>query len=115
MVNFVAHLLVTAALLLLISDLVRRFDVRDATSAVVAALVLGLANAFVRPLALVLTLPLTLLTFGLFLLVVNGFVLKVVAALVPGFDIEGVMPAVWGALLLSVFNVIVEMAFGPAW
>ena len=115
MVNFVAHLLVTAALLLLISNLVRRFDVRDATSAVVAALVLGLANAFVRPLALVLTLPLTVLTFGLFLLVVNGFVLKVVAALVPGFDIEGFMPAVWGALLLSVFNVIVEMAFGPAW
>lgn len=115
MVNFIAHLLVTAALLLLISNLVRNFDLRDATSAIVAALVLGLANAFVRPLALLLTLPLTILTFGLFLLVVNGFVLKVVAALVPGFDIEGFLPAVWGALLLSVFNVVVEMAFGPAW
>ncbi|CAG1008678.1 hypothetical protein MYXO_03760 [Myxococcaceae bacterium] len=111
----IAHLLVTAALLLLVSNLVRHFDVRDATSAVLAAIVLGLANTFVRPLAIALTLPLTVVTLGLFLVVVNGFVLKIVAAIVPGFDIEGFLPAVWGALLLSIFNLLVELAFAPGW
>lgn len=112
MTLFLAHLLITAALLLLVSNLVRNFDVRDTTSALIGALVLGLVNAFVLPVAVLLTLPLTLLTLGLFLLVVNGFMLKLVAALVPGFEIEGFLPAVWGSLLLSIFNLLIEWAFG---
>jgi putative membrane protein len=109
---FLAHILVTAALLLLVANLVKNFDLEDATSAVVAALVLGLVNALVRPVALVLTFPLTLVTFGLFLLVVNGFMLKIAASVVPGFEIKGFLPAVWGSILLSLFNVAVEMVFG---
>ncbi len=115
MLAFVAHLLVTAALLLLVANLVRNFELDDATSAILAALVLGLVNAFVRPIALVLTLPLTVVTFGLFLLVLNGAMLKIAASVVPGFEIRGFLPAVWGAILLSVFNLAVEMLFGPAW
>jgi len=112
MMVFLAHILVTAALLLLVANLVKNFDLEDATSAVVAALVLGLVNALVRPVALVLTFPLTLVTFGLFLLVVNGFMLKIAASVVPGFEIKGFLPAVWGSILLSLFNVAVEMVFG---
>jgi len=115
MVVFIAHVLVTAALLLLVANLVKHFDVADTTSAILAAVVLGLVNAFVRPVALVLTLPLTLVTFGLFLLVVNGLMLKLVAAIVPGVEIEGFLPAVWASLLLSLFNLGVEMVFGPGW
>jgi putative membrane protein len=109
---FLAHILVTAALLLLVANLVKNFDLEDATSAVLAAVVLGLVNALVRPVALVLTFPLTLVTFGLFLLVVNGFMLKIAASVVPGFEIKGFLPAVWGSILLSLFNVAVEMVFG---
>jgi putative membrane protein len=112
MVVFLAHVLVSAALLLLVANVVKNFDVRDATSAVLAAFVLGLVNAFVRPVAIVLTFPLTILTLGLFLLVVNGLMLKLASSIVPGFDIKGFLPAVWGSILLSIFNLGVEMVFG---
>jgi len=115
MLVFLAHVLVTAALLLLVANLVKNFDIEDTMSAVLAAVVLGLVNAFVRPVAIVLTLPLTFVTLGLFLLVVNGMMLKLVAAIVPGVKIEGFLPAVWASVLLSIFNLGVEMAFGPGW
>jgi len=115
MVVFLAHVLVTAALLLLVANLVKNFDVHDAGSAILAAVMLGLVNAFVRPLAVVLTFPLTLVTFGLFLLIVNGLMLKLVASVVPGFDIKGFLPAIWASALLSLFNLGVEMVFGTGW
>jgi len=115
MLVFLAHVLVTAALLLLVANLVKNFDVHDATSAVLAAVVLGLVNALVKPIAVMLTLPLTIVTFGLFLLVVNGFMLKLAASVVPGFEIKGFLPAVWGSILLSIFNLGVELIFGPGW
>jgi putative membrane protein len=115
MTVIIAHILITAALLMIVANVVSDFDLEDATSAVLAALVLGLVNAFVRPVALVLTLPLTVVTLGLFLLVLNGLMLKLVAAIVPGFEIKGLLPAVWGSLLLSIFNLGVEMLFGAQW
>ena len=111
--SFFAHLIVSAALLLLVANLVRGVRLGGALSALLAALVLGLVNAFIRPVAVLLTLPLTIVTFGLFLLVVNALMLKLTAALVPGFSIRGVMPAVWGALLLTLFNLAVEHVTGP--
>jgi putative membrane protein len=72
--------------------------------ALLAGLVLGLINALVRPVLVVLTLPLTLLTLGLFLLVLNGICLALTAWLVPGFDIDGFLPAVLGALVISVVS-----------
>ena len=77
--------------------------------------VLGFANAFVRPVLVVLSLPITILTFGLFLIVVNALVLKLAAALVPGFRIRGFLPAVWGALLLTLLNLLVAHLVGPGW
>jgi putative membrane protein len=82
-VEFLAHLVVSAALLLVVAYAIRGFEVDGPISALLGALVLGFANAFVRPILLVLSLPITLLTFGLFLLVVNALVLKLSAALVP--------------------------------
>ena len=93
--GFFAHLIVSAALLLLVANAVSGVEMRGAVSAILAALMLGLVNAVVRPLAIVLTLPLTVVTFGLFLLILNGVMLKLAAALVPGFRIRGIMPAVW--------------------
>lgn len=113
--DFFAHLIVSAALLLLIANAISGMEIRGALSAVLSALVLGLVNAAVRPLALLLTLPLTVITFGLFLLVLNGLMLKLVAAVVPGFRIRGLAPAVWGSLLLTLLNLLVDGVMGPNW
>jgi putative membrane protein len=115
MAEFVAHLVLTAALLLIVANVVRGVEVEGWGAALLGALVLGLVNAFVRPLMLVLTLPLTVITFGLFLLVINAFMLWLVGALVPGVRIQGFGPALLGSLFLTLLNVGVELLIGPGW
>jgi putative membrane protein len=74
----------------------------DSTGAlIVSALLLGVVNAVIRPILLILTLPLTVLTLGFFILIVNGISLALVAALVPGFHIAGLWSATIGAIIVS--------------
>jgi putative membrane protein len=113
MVEFLVHLLVTSALLLLVSNLVQGVVIESWGSAFIAALVLGLVNGVVRPLMVLLTLPLTLLTFGLFLLVINALMLQLSAAMVPGVRVSGFGPALFGSLLLTILNLLVSIVFGP--
>ena len=115
MVLFLAHLLITAALLLLVANLVRGVQVAGWGPAFIGALVLGLVNAVVRPVMVLLTLPLTLLTFGLFLFVVNALMLWLVAALVPGFRIRSFGSALLGSLVLTLLNLLVAAMVGPGW
>lgn len=115
MAAFLAHLLITAALLLLVANLVSGVHIAGWGPAFLGALVLGFVNAFVRPLMILLTLPLTVLTFGLFLLVVNAFMLWLVAALVPGIQVRGFGPALLGSLLLTLLNLAVAALVGPGW
>lgn len=115
MVAFLAHLLITAALLLLVSNLVSGVRVAGWGPAFLGAIVLGFVNAFVRPVMVLLTLPLTVLTFGLFLFVVNALLLWLVAALVPGIQVRGFGPAFLGSLLLTLLNLAVAALVGPAW
>src|SRR5213078_1480122 len=68
---------------------------------VVAALLLGIVNAVIRPIILILTLPLTVLTLGLFILVVNGISLALVAWVLPGFTVAGLVPAVLGSIVVG--------------
>src|SRR6059036_586649 len=68
---------------------------------VVAALLLGIVNAIIRPIILILTLPLTVLTLGLFILVVNGISLMLVAWILPGFTIAGLVPAILGSIVVG--------------
>jgi len=109
MLTFLAHLILTAALLLLMANLVRGVQVEGWGSALFGAIVLGIVNAVVRPLMVFFTLPLTILTFGLFLLVVNALMLWLVAALVPGIRVQGFGPALLGSLVLTLLNFVVEM------
>jgi putative membrane protein len=102
--GFIVHVVVTAVLLFVIGRLVSGIHVRDGKAALVGALVLGLANAFVRPVLVLLTLPVTVVTLGLFLLVVNALMLALAAAFVDGFEIDGFGAALVGAVLLSVMN-----------
>lgn len=113
MAQFLAHLVVTAALLLLVANLVRGVHVQGWGPAILGALALGLVNAFVRPLMVLLTLPLTVLTFGLFLLVVNALMLWLVAALVPGIRVQGFGAALVGSLLLTLLNLGVAAITAP--
>ena len=77
-------------------------------TALIAGLILGVVNVFVRPVLLVLTLPLTLVTLGLFIFVVNALCLGLTAALVPGFDIAGFWSMLFGALVVSVVSWILN-------
>ncbi len=112
MIQFVIHIVVTAALLSVVGSLVSDIEVEDGTSAVVGALVLGLANAFIRPILVLLTLPITFLTLGLFIWVVNAFMLKLTAGFVPGFRVDGFKAAMAGSLLLGLLNLAVAALFG---
>lgn len=109
MLVFLEHLILTAALLLLVANLVSGVHVQGCGSALVGALVLGFVNAVVRPLMVLLTLPFTILTFGLFLLVVNALMLWLVAALVPGIRVQGFGSALLGSLVLTLLNLAVEL------
>ena len=113
MLAFLAHLILTAAALLLVAKVVSGVEVEGFGSAVIGALVLGLVNAVVRPVMVFLTLPLTLVTLGLFLLVVNALMLWLMAALVPGVRVRGFGPALLGSLLLTVLNVAIAVLTAP--
>src|SRR4030095_3645554 len=78
----------------------------SASALVVSALLLGFANALVKPLLIVLTLPLTLLTFGLFLLVINALMILLVAALVRGFKVSGFWTALFASIFISLLSVL---------
>lgn len=106
------HLLVTAALLLLVAHWVSGIEVDNWGAAFIAAIVLGLANAFVRPVMILLTLPLTIVSFGLFLLIVNAFMLWLAAAFTPGVRVEGFGAALVGSLLLTLLNLAIALALG---
>jgi putative membrane protein len=99
--GFIARVFITGLGLLLADALLPgvRFD--GAASLWLAALLLGLVNAFVRPLVILVTLPLTLLTLGLFLLVVNGMMVLLVAWLMPSFHIAGLGSAILAALIVG--------------
>lgn len=95
----------TLALLLIAHmGLVRGISLDSLASALVAGLVLGIINAVVRPILVVLTFPITLVTLGLFLLVLNAFCLWLVSVFVPGFHVTGFWAAFWGALVVSVVS-----------
>jgi putative membrane protein len=91
--------------MLLISYLLRSLiQVDSVLAALAAAFVLGLVNAVVRPLFVVLTFPITIVTLGLFLLVINGLLLLLVDAIVPGFHVNGFLGAVVGSILISIVS-----------
>ena len=112
MAPLLLHLLVTAALLLVVARVVKGVAIEGFGTALLAALAFGFVNACVRPLMILLTLPLTILTFGLFLFVVNALAFRLAAALVPGFTVDGFGPALLGSIVLSLLNLAVAVYVG---
>ncbi|MEA3395638.1 MAG: phage holin family protein [Pseudomonadota bacterium] len=104
---FLLHWGITAVSLWVASHLFSGIRFASAGALVVSALLLGLANALVKPLLILLTLPLTFLTFGLFLLVINALVLLLVSALVRGFTVTGFWTAFFASIFITVFSFII--------
>lgn len=92
--------------LFIVAYIVPNFHYRDWIALAIAALVLGLLNAIVRPILVLLTLPLTIITLGLFLFVLNAIMLEITAAIVPGFDINGFGWALVGAVVLALVSLV---------
>src|SRR5437868_1362396 len=113
MMRMLLHWLLSALTLLLVAHFVPGFYVSGFFAALLAALVIGLVNATLGLVLKVLTLPLSIVTFGLFLLVINAIMLKVAAALVPGFEVRGFAPAFVGAVLIFILNMLWRWALKP--
>jgi putative membrane protein len=102
--SFLIHWLVVAVALWIAAYLIPGIVIRDYTALAIGALVLGLVNALVRPILVLLTLPITIVTLGLFYFVVNGIAFALAAALVPGFDVTSFGKAILGALVVSIVS-----------
>ncbi len=103
--HFILHWLVSGIAVLLTSKVVAGFRIRGFIAACLAALVIGFANAILWPIFFFLTLPINVLTLGLFTFVINGAVLKISAAFLPGFDLDSWWSAIFGSIVLSVASV----------
>lgn len=110
MTSFFVRAAIAALGLWVATLLVGGLDIADPLSLVLAALLLGVCNAVVKPVLVVLTLPATVLTLGLFLLVINGAVLALVAWILPGFSIASFGAAILGALIVSVVSLVASAA-----
>jgi putative membrane protein len=96
--------LINAAALLAVAWLIPAIQIDSFATSLLAALLLGLVNAILRPLLILLTLPVTIVTLGLFVLVINGVLFLLVAGFVPGFHVAGLWSAILGAILYSVVS-----------
>jgi putative membrane protein len=104
--------LLSAAALLLVAYIYSGVQVESFTSALIAALVIGLFNAVLRPVLVVLTLPVTIVTVGLFLFVINALMFWAAAGVLGGFHVNGFGAALLGSLIYSVLGLLIEAALG---
>ena len=110
MIKLLVKWLLSAAALLLVATIYSGVEVRTFTAALVASFVIGLLNAVVRPILVVLTLPVTVLTLGLFLFIINALMFWAAASLLDGFHVRGFGAALIGSLLYSALGVVIESA-----
>ncbi len=110
--SFLQRWVITTLAVLVAAWVVPGISYRDAGSLILASLVLGFLNAFVRPILLLLSLPFLILTLGLFVPVVNALLLLLVADLVTGFRVGGFWDAFWGGLVISITSMCVNALLG---
>ncbi len=108
MQKFITKTLITSVAVLIASYLLSGINVPNAQTALLVAVVLGLLNSFVKPILVVLTIPITLFTLGLFLLVINILIVEWAADLVKGFTVKSWWSALWFSIIVSVFTTVIE-------
>ena len=105
--NLIIRIIVTAILVMLISHFMRGISVANFMTSMLVAIVLGLLNIFVKPVLVLLTLPVTIITFGLFLLVINALIILLCSKIVGGFHVESFWTAVFFSIILSVLQSVI--------
>jgi len=108
MLNIIIRWVINAVLLMLVPYVVPGVEIKNFGTALVAALVLAFVNALIKPILILLTLPINLLTLGLFILVINALMFWLVSAVVKGFYISGFWPAFFAALVFSIFSLVLN-------
>lgn len=108
--KLLAKWLLSATALLAVAHLYSGVELQGFTAALLAALVIGLFNVFLRPVLILLTLPVTLLTLGLFLFVINALLFSAAASVLDGFQVRGFTAALLGSLLYSMFSLLIDSA-----
>ncbi len=111
MLHLIINWFLSALSLLIVAAIVPGIEVSGFGTSLIAAIVIGLVNATLGVLLKILTFPLTLVTFGAFLIVINALMLKVAAALIPGFKVRGCLAAIIGAILLGLLNTLLHWMF----
>jgi len=106
--RFIVRTMITALSIFLVVSILPWVDIENPISLIVTAILLGLLNAILRPLLIFLTLPITVLSFGLFVFIINGLILYLVAALVPGFKLASFGVAILAAFLISLISWIIN-------
>src|SRR5688572_5676336 len=112
MTGFILRALISALGLWLATEWLEGIHISGPLTLIIAAILLGLVNAIIRPLAIILTLPMTLVTLGLFILVINAAMLGLVALFLPGFGIDSFWAAFWGALIVGLVSWIASWFIG---
>jgi putative membrane protein len=107
--GFLVRLFLNALALLIVSTVIPGIEVRGVLPALSAAFFLGVVNAVVRPVLVILTLPLTIMTLGLFIPLLNAALLKLVSLMIQGFEVHGFWSAVFGAILLSLISGLLSL------
>lgn len=113
MPSFLVTWLLAALSLVVTAYVVPGFVINSFVSALIAAVILGLANAIVRPILILLTLPLTILSLGFFLFVVNAITIWLAGLITPGFAVKGFFPALIGSIVLSIVSSALNFFFKP--
>jgi len=103
---FIARLIINALLILLLSYIIPGIEVSGFYIALLVAIIFGLVNIFIKPLIILLTLPITILTLGLFILVINAFLFWLVSVIIPGFEVHSFWSALASVLIIWAVNTI---------
>lgn len=107
--KIIGYIIVNTAALLVTAFLVQGFYISDIRTAIIAAIVIGVINTFIKPIIHLISLPITLLTLGLFSIVINILLLLLAAEITPGFQITSIFSAIIGSLVLSVVSSFLSM------
>ncbi|MDD5166014.1 MAG: phage holin family protein [Candidatus Omnitrophica bacterium] len=109
MTSFLVRWGINALSIFIVAHIVKGIEVPSVPTVLVVALVLGIINAFLRPLIILVTLPINILTLGIFTLFINGALFYLVSQIVKGFVITGFWPAFWGYILFSIISFLLSL------
>jgi putative membrane protein len=107
MIGIIISFIASAATLFITAKIVPGFEISDFNTLIVAAIVFGIINAIIKPVLKIISLPITLITLGIFAIIINAFCVALAAWFVPGFEISGILPAIIGAIVISIVSALI--------